>query len=1021
MRKNWLHWGLALLMLLTPFLSLRSAEPVKAASSVEITIHYNRPDGNYEGWNLWLWEKGKDGKSFSFTGDDDFGKVAVIQMETDATEFGFVVRLNSWDEKDIADDRYFFSTDGKAEIWLKSADPQVYLTAPSVGPVTPPPPPLEGDLTLKVHYHRFDKNFDQWNLWTWARGQDGNAYNFTSEDSYGKSATFKIDLKGASDVGFIVRKGDWLAKDVDADRYIPVNRAKNGVLEVWLLQGDSRIYFDPNDVDLSPKFLSAKLDTVDQIKVTTTVPMPLIYDKKEGLIVKSGTTEVGIRNILFLEAGGKPEASSNFTILLSEPLDLSKTYTLSKEGYGSIDIIFSGVFSSQTFEDEYTYEGELGAIYTKEKTTFKLWTPRATSVSLNLFTAGSGGSPTKSVPMVKSDKGVWTVEQTGDLHGVYFTYSVEVLGKVNEAVDPYAKAVGVNGLRGMVVDLSQTDPEGWENDKRPEFKALTDAIIYELHVRDISVHPESGIENKGKFLGLTEKGTVGPEGVKTGLDHLIDLGITHLHLLPAFDFRSIDETTLENNSFNWGYDPQHFNVPEGSYSTDPTKGEVRINEFKQMVMALHDAGIRVVMDVVYNHTGASADSDFSKIMPNYYYRFNDAGGFSNGSGTGNETASERSMVRKHFVDSVVYWATEYNIDGFRFDLMALHDIETMNAIRAALDEVDPSILIYGEGWTGGTTPLSEDRQALKKNTGLLERIAAFSDDIRDGLKGHVFTDTDKGFVNGEPGMEESIKFGIVASILFGGIEYPEVKYSKNPWAKEPYHTITYVEAHDNLTLWDKLMLSNPEASEEELIAMHRMANAIVLTSQGIPFIHAGSEFLRTKDGDHNSYKSPDSINQLDYNRKAQYMDNVEFFKGLIELRKEHPAFRMPEASLIRAHLKFLEMPSANMVGYTLSGNANGDKWETIVVLMNANDEEIEVELEQSGWAVVVNGEQAGTEVIEKISGNTIIVPAKTLIVVVDSGSIGSDLWIYLLLFALGAGAGGYVYWRKTKKNVKETA
>ncbi|MDP2814605.1 MAG: type I pullulanase, partial [Erysipelotrichaceae bacterium] len=474
-------------------------------------------------------------------------------------------------------------------------------------------------------------------------------------------------------------------------------------------------------------------------------------------------------------------------------------------------------------------------------------------------------------------------------------------------------------------------------------------------------------------------------------------------------------------SFNWGYDPQHFNVPEGSYSTDPTKGEVRINEFKQMVMALHSAGIRVVMDVVYNHTGASADSDFSKIVPNYYYRFNDAGGFSNGSGTGNETASERSMVRKHFVDSVVYWATEYNIDGFRFDLMALHDIETMNAIRAALDEVDPTILIYGEGWTGGESPLPNDQKALKKNAGLLERIAAFSDDIRDGLKGHVFTDTDKGFVNGEPGMEESVKFGIVASIMFNAIEYSKVKYSKTPWAKEPYHTITYVEAHDNLTLWDKLMKSNPEASEEELIKMHRMANAIVLTSQGIPFIHAGSEFLRTKNGDHNSYKSPDSVNQLDYNRKAQYMDNVEFFKGLIKLRKEHPAFRMPEASLIRANLKFLEMPAANMVGYTLSGNANGDAWETIVVLMNANDEEVEVELEKSGWAVIVNGEQAGTEVIEKISGNTIIVPAKTLIVVVDSGSIGSNLWIYLLLFALGAGASGYVYWRKSKKNVKETA
>ena len=428
--------------------------------------------------------------------------------------------------------------------------------------------------------------------------------------------------------------------------------------------------------------------------------MTLLHDQKEGLAVKSGEEEVEIQAIYFSE-GGRPETSSQFEILLAEPLTLGKTYTLSREGYGEKDIMMSGVFSTKAFENAYHYDGELGAVHEPGKTTFRLWAPTATKVSLNLFTSGHEGEAYETISMEKKDKGVWEYTVSEDLHGVYYTYSVENLGIIQEAVDPYARAVGVNGLRAMVVDLDKTDPEGWSEDRKPEFNDFTDAILYELHIRDLSISDDSGIENKGKYLGLTETGTEGPDGVSTGLSHLVDLGITHLHLLPAFDFRSIDETKLSENSFNWGYDPQHFNVPEGSYSTDPYNGEVRIREFKEMVKALHENEIRVVMDVVYNHTGASADSDFSKVVPGYYYRFNDHGSFSNGSGTGNETASERSMMRKYIVDSVVYWATEYGIDGFRFDLMALHDLDTMKAVREALDEVDPSILIYGEGWTGG--------------------------------------------------------------------------------------------------------------------------------------------------------------------------------------------------------------------------------------------------------------------------------------------------------------------------------
>ncbi|HSL86810.1 MAG TPA: type I pullulanase, partial [Bacteroidales bacterium] len=842
----------------------------------------------------------------------------------------------NWAEKDIDTDRFIELSEGQAEVWLKAGDAAIYEEEPeAVVPAV-----MEGDLELRIHYRRFDENYDNWNLWIWPKGGEGQAYDFNSEDAYGKLAVIGLDVADATEIGFIIRKGEWEAKDVDMDRFISVSQSVDGVLDVYLLEKDPNIYYSEDDVDLSPKILKAELTTVSKVKVNLSVPMALLHDQKEGLSVRSGEEEMEIQTIYFSE-GGRPESSSQFEILLKEPLTLGRSYTLHKEGYDEKEIMLSGVFSTTAFENAYHYEGELGALYESDKTVFRLWAPTATEVSLSLFTAGNDGDAYEVIEMRSGEKGLWETEVEGDLHGVYYTYAVENLGTVQEAVDPYARAVGVNGLRAMVVDLNRTDPEGWSDVEKPEFGDFTDAILYELHIRDLSISDDSGIEHKGKYLGLTEADTKGPDGVSTGLSHLVDLGITHLHLLPAFDFRSIDETKLDENNFNWGYDPQHFNVPEGSYSTDPYNGEVRIKEFKEMVKALHENDIRVVMDVVYNHTGASGDSDFSKIVPGYYYRFNEDGSFSNGSGTGNETASERSMMRKYIVDSVVFWAEEYGIDGFRFDLMALHDLDTMKAVREALNEIDPSILIYGEGWTGGDSPLPDKEKALKRNTWRMEGIAAFSDDIRDGLKGHVFTDEDRGFVNGQEGMEESVKFGIVASLDHPDINYQEVKYSNSFWAKEPDQTITYVEAHDNLTLWDKLSISNSEADEDEKMRMHRMANAVVLTSQGIPFIHAGSDFLRTKDGNHNSYNAPDEINKLVWDRKSRYLDNVEFFQGLIRMRKTHPAFRMDTAEEIRKNLTFLDMPEENLVGYRLDGEAVGDEWAEILVLMNANRESVD--------------------------------------------------------------------------------
>lgn len=1013
---------LALVFLLTPIMSLKGIKTAKALSEVEITVHYQRTDGDYEDWNLWLFEEGGQGQEITFLEEDEYGKTAVVKMESEKTRFGFLVRKGNWVEKDIDTDRFIETAEGKGEVWLKSGDPMIYLEEPAVEAVTVP----EGDLELRIHYRRFDENYDGWNLWMWPKGGEGEAHEFTSEDDYGKLAVIGIDASFVQEMGFIVRKGEWEAKDVDMDRIITLNKAKDGVLHVYLLEKDPNVYYAEEEVDLSPKILKAELTTVNKIRANLSIPMTLLHDQKEGLSVKSGDEEVEIQTIYFSE-GGRPETSSQFEILLKEPLTLGNEYTLVKEGYGEKEIMMSGVFSTKAFENTYHFDGELGAIHEPGRTTFRLWAPTASMVSLNLFANGNDGEAYEAITMEKKEKGVWETVISQDLHGVYYTYFVENLGVTQEAVDPYARAVGVNGLRGMVVDLDRTDPEGWNQLSKPEFKAFTDAVLYELHIRDLSISDDSGIENKGKYLGLTETGTTGPDGVSTGLSHLVDLGITHLHLLPAFDFRSIDETKLEENNFNWGYDPQHFNVPEGSYSTDPYNGEVRIREFKEMVKALHDHEIRVVMDVVYNHTGASADSDFSKVVPGYYYRFNDDGSFSNGSGTGNETASERSMMRKYIVDSVVYWATEYGIDGFRFDLMALHDLDTMKAVREALDEVDPSILIYGEGWTGGDSPLPDKEKALKRNTWRMEGVSAFSDDIRDGLKGHVFTDEDRGFVSGEGAMEESIKFGVAASLDHPGISYQEVKYSQSFWAKEPNQTITYVEAHDNLTLWDKLSISNGEASEEEKIRMHRMANAVVLTSQGIPFIHAGSEFLRTKDGNHNSYNAPDEVNKLVWARKSQYQDNVEFFKGLISMRKNHPAFRMNRAELIREHLSFLEMPQENMVGYRLDGEAVGDKWSEIIVLMNAGAQSANYSVEGS-WDVMVNGEKAGETPLASIEGE-VEVPKQTLLVltrsagdappVEDGDELTADSSMLLIIIViLGAGLGGYILYqgRKNRKS-----
>lgn len=599
------------------------------------------------------------------------------------------------------------------------------------------------------------------------------------------------------------------------------------------------------------------------------------------------------------------------------------------------------------------YERDLGLTYSKEFSIFKIWAPTAEKGELLFYKEGMGGEPFKVSPLEKGIRGTFHSQVEGDLKGVFYTFRVSINGKwSNEIPDPYAKAVGVNGKRAMVIDLAETDPAGWEKDKSPSFSknnAATDAVIYELHIRDASIHESSGIEHKGKFLGLAEENTRSAEGLPTGLSHLKELGVTHIHLLPFFDYNSVDETTLDKPQYNWGYDPLNYNVPEGSYSTNPYDGATRIKELKQMIAAFHKNGLRVVMDVVYNHVANAASSNFEQLVPGYYFRHKADGSLSDATACGNETASEMPMMRKFIVESVLYWVKEYHIDGFRFDLMGVHDIETMNIIAAELRRIKPDILLYGEGWTAGASPLPDSKRALKANAAKLNHIAVFSDDIRDGIKGSVFDIKDKGFASGKAGMEESVKFGVVAACNHPQVNMQKVNYSKKAYAKEPWNTITYCECHDNNALWDKLLLSCPDASRMELIKMQQLALTIVLTSQGISFLHAGTEFLRDKKEVENSYNAGDSINAMDWQLKKENNEVFEYVRNLIQLRKQHPAFRMTNSLQVKQNIKFDAKAPEGVVMYTINGAAVKDKWKKIFVAHNGNPKPKIVMLPAGNW------------------------------------------------------------------------
>lgn len=619
--------------------------------------------------------------------------------------------------------------------------------------------------------------------------------------------------------------------------------------------------------------------------------------------------------------------------------------------------------------------------YAPDGTRFSLWAPTADEVRLMLYNEGEGGHAYRTVAMQAGEEGVWHTTVSEDLLGKFYTFNVKIddcwLG---DTPGIFAKAVGVNGQRAAVIDLRATDPEGWADDRRPPLRSAADVVIYEMHHRDFSVASASGIEHKGKFLALTEEGTRSPEGLATGIDHLRELGVTHVHLLPSYDYASVDETRLDDNQYNWGYDPQNYNVPDGSYSTDPYRPDVRIREFKQMVQALHKAGIRVILDVVYNHTFNIEGSNFERTVPGYFYRQRPDGTYADASACGNETASDRPMMRKYIIESVLHWAREYHIDGFRFDLMGIHDIETMNQVRAALTAVDPSIIVYGEGWAAQAPQLPQDSLAMKANTYRMPGIAAFSDEMRDALRG-PFNDNKQGaFLAGLPGGEESIKFGIVGAVQHPQVCNDSVNYSQAPWAAEPVQMISYVSCHDDMCLVDRLRASIPGIKDDELARLDKLAQTAVFTSQGIPFIYAGEEVMRDKKGVHNSYQSPDSINAIDWSRKALHADVFAYYKGLIQLRKNHPAFRLGSAELVRRHLELLPVEGKNLVAWRLKEHAGGDKWEDIVVVLNSRREPARVTVPQGSYTVVCRDGLINEGGLAKVSGTELVVPAQSALI-----------------------------------------
>ena len=813
--------------------------------------------------------------------------------------------------------------------------------------------PEEGCNQLTLYWTAPDADYDKCDVWMWWDGRDGGGQLFHPCD-YGVKCVVNVP-EDVTEVGFIVRRdcsdpggSSWgeATKDYPDDRFAVITGPDT---RIYLQPGDGGQYFSEDGGKTLTQlrlFSLAGITAPNEIRYFIT-PAKRI-ESLDQLKVRDGDREVAVSSLSSLN-----NEVITGTITLAEDLDLSRSYTVEIEGYGQVAAVPTGVFDSPAFTEQYVYDGDdLGATIRAGETAFKVWAPTASAVKLNLFEAGDGGTAYVTVDMIRGDKGVWYATAPCG-HGTYYTYTVTTAVGTQEAVDPYARSVGVNGDRGMVVDLRQTDPEGFADDRfYGGLSSYRDAAIWEVHVRDFS-NTIAASQYPGKYLAFTETGLTNSAGLPVGLDYVKDLGVTHVHLQPVYDFATVDETS-DTAQFNWGYDPKNYNAPEGSYATDPYHGEVRVREFKQMVQSLHRNGLGIIMDVVYNHT-YDLNSNLNRIVPYYYYRYDSLGAASNGSGCGNETASDRAMFRKFMVDSVCYWASEYHVDGFRFDLMGLHDVDTMQAIESALHAINPRAILYGEGWTGGTTPLNPNKQAVQQNIGKITAtgdgigaVAVFNDVIRDGLKGSVFDPKGTGYINGsaDKANADRVIFG-----LQGG-----VKTNAANWGVQDAMVINYMSSHDNHTLWDKLALSAPDATHDQRLAMNCLGAAAVWLSRGTPFMLAGEEMLRTKDGDSNSYRSSDEVNNLDWESLTPHSDAwamSRFYKTLIALRRDNDFLRNGDVAC--------EVTAGNAIRATWTVNGevvaaavfNGSMDESVSLIDHGYD----------GWTFLLRGTDAAAEAV----------------------------------------------------------
>lgn len=834
-------------------------------------------------------------------------------------------------------------------------------------------------ITVVFHFTKDDNDYSDYRMWLWTIG-DGYEVNMTAGAT---EATYVLNETSATlQVGYIVKRGEgWEAKDYDSDRFVDLTQVVSGQVDVYIKSGVGAVTVDDSKAVKGVKLTSAKTDDNKTINITTSAALE--GDITQIFKLKNTTTGE------YVDIESVTGSGTSYVITAKDSLNALESYELEYfDGY-TFMVQMPDYYSSDEFESLYTYNGDdLGATWSADRTVFRVWAPLASEVKVNLYLSGDADSNDKSgsYDMTKDVNGTWVTTVEGDLNGLYYTYTATVNGKERETIDPYAKTAGTNGVRGMVIDMDSTDPEGWENDKNPcKSTSYTDDVIYELHIRDFSYDASSGMVNKGKYLAFTETGTTNSFGQATGVDYLKELGVTHVHLLPTFDYASVDESNLEKDQFNWGYDPQNFNVPEGSYSTDPSKGEVRVKEFKQMVQSLHNAGISVVMDVVYGHVARSDDFSVNMLTPSYYTRTN-----SNGSGCGNDTATERAMNRKYIVDSMVYWAKEYHIDGFRIDQVGLFDTDTVNALTEALHAIDPTILLYGEGWSM-TTNVSKDGVSLatQANADLTPGFAYFNDGIRDAIKGGVFAEAEAGYVT-----RNYAKLGVLLDNINGGAV----------WAVTPDQVIQYASCHDNYTLFDKITITNKDDSFEDRVKANNLSAAIIFTSQGVPFIQAGEELLRSKpngDGtfEGNSYASSSEMNALKWDdlNKDEYKKTSDYYKGLIEFRKNHAALRMTSYQDILENFKYIQNgqdDEDSVVVYTLNGGANGEVSDGITVILNPSQNKKTISLPEGEWNICVNGEKAGTEVLGTATGTVEVEPISAMILVkgktVDDGTTGSN-------------------------------